>query len=111
MPRLIEQQVFRLRRQSRLRAECAGHHGARRSLFRKRRLLRRQRDFIERTISENRDRPGLEPLQRHGPSATSRGQMIRVTAAWTDALDAWPPPLDLLNSTVSNRTKRNNGNV
>jgi magnesium transporter len=71
-------------------------------LFRKRRLVRRQRDYIERTISEIEDLPGLEPSQRHDLRDVS-GQMIRVNDRVDDALDRLAAALDLLNSTVSNR--------
>jgi magnesium transporter len=99
----IERQVFESGGRSRvtreLRREILDH---RRSLFTKRRLLRRQRDYIERTIGEIEDLPGLEPSQRHDLRDVS-GQMIRVTDRVDDALDRLAAALDLLSSTVSNR--------
>jgi magnesium transporter len=99
----IEQEVFdsggRSRVTRELRREILDH---RRTLFRKRRLVRRQRDYIERTISEIEDLPGLEPSQRHDLRDVS-GQMIRVNDRVDDALDRLAAALDLLSSTVSNR--------
>jgi magnesium transporter len=99
----IEQEVFQSGGRSRvtreLRREILDH---RRSLFRKRRLVRRQRDYIERTISEIEELPGLEPSQRHDLRDVS-GQMIRVNDRLDDALDRLAAALDLLSSTVSNR--------
>jgi magnesium transporter len=71
-------------------------------LFRKRRLVRRQRDYVDHTISEIEDLPGLEPSQRHDLRDVS-GQMIRVNDRVDDALDRLAAALDLLNSVVSNR--------
>jgi magnesium transporter len=99
----IEQKVFdsggRSRVTRELRRDILDH---RRTLFRKRRLVRRQRDYIDRTISEIEDLPGLEPSQRHDLRDVS-GQMIRVTDRVDDALDRLAAALDLLSSTVSNR--------
>ena len=99
----IEHQVFESGGRSRdtreLRRDILAH---RQSLFRKRRLVRRQRDYIERTISDIEDLPGLEPSQRHDLRDVS-GQMIRVNDRVDDALDRLAAALDLLNSTVSNR--------
>ncbi len=99
----IEQEVFESGGRSRvtreLRRDILEH---RRGLFRKRRLVRRQRDYIERTISEIEDLPGLEPSQRHDLRDVS-GQMIRVNDRVDDALDRLAAALDLLSSTVSNR--------
>jgi magnesium transporter len=99
----IEQEVFESGGRSRvtreLRRDILEH---RRTLFRKRRLVRRQRDYIDRTISEIEELPGLEPAQRHDLRDVS-GQMIRVTDRVDDALDRLAAALDLLSSTVSNR--------
>ena len=71
-------------------------------LFRSRRMVRRQRDYIERTIGEIEDLPGLEKSQTHDLGDVS-GQMIRVNDRVDDALDRLAATLDLLNSMVSNR--------
>jgi magnesium transporter len=65
-------------------------------------MVRRQRDYIERTIAEIEELPGLEPSQRHDLRDVS-GQMIRVNDRVDDALDRLGATLDLLNATVSNR--------
>ena len=71
-------------------------------LWRARRLVRRQRDYVDRAIAELEDLPGLEPDQRHEFRDVS-GEMIRVSDRIDDALDRLAASLDLLNSTVSNR--------
>jgi magnesium transporter len=71
-------------------------------MFRTRRMVRRQRDYIERTIDEIEELPGLEQSQTHDLRDVS-GQMIRVNDRVDDALDRLAATLDLLNATVSNR--------
>jgi magnesium transporter len=75
---------------------------ARSDLFHSRRMARRQRDYIDRTIADIEDLSGLEPSQRHDLRDVS-GQMIRVNDRIDDALDRLGATLDLLNSMVSNR--------
>ena len=71
-------------------------------LIRARRLVRRQRDCVERAVDEIRDLPGFEPGQRHELRDVA-GQMVRVADRIDDALDRLATALDLLNSTVANR--------
>src|SRR4051794_22766606 len=71
-------------------------------MFRTRRMVRRQRDYIDRTIAEIEELPGLEKAQTHDLRDVS-GQMIRVNDRVDDALDRLAATLDLLNATVSNR--------
>jgi magnesium transporter len=71
-------------------------------MFRTRRMVRRQRDYIERTIGELEELPGLEKSQTHDLRDVA-GQMIRVNDRVDDALDRLGATLDLLNATVSNR--------
>ncbi len=71
-------------------------------LLRALRLVRRQRDYIDRAVDELSDLPGLQPSQHHELRDVAT-QMIRVTDAVTDALDRLASALDLLNSSVSNR--------
>jgi magnesium transporter len=74
----------------------------RRRLWSARRLIRRQRDYIDRAVAELSDLPGLEPSQRHEFRDVS-GQMIRASDWIDDALDRLGAALDLLNSALSNR--------
>jgi len=71
-------------------------------LIRARRLVRRQRDYVERAVDEIRDLPGFKPGQRHELRDVA-GQMVRVADRIDDALDRLATALDLLNSTVANR--------
>jgi magnesium transporter len=71
-------------------------------LLRSLRVVRRQRDYIDRAVDELDDLPGLEPSQHHELRDVA-AQMIRVTDAVDDALDRLAAALDLLNSAVSNR--------
>jgi magnesium transporter len=82
-----------------LRREILEHRG---HLIRARRLVRRQRDYIERAVEEIRDLPGFHSGQRHELRDVA-GQMIRVSDRIDDALDRLATALDLLNSTVANR--------
>jgi magnesium transporter len=74
----------------------------RRRLWRARRMVRRQRDYVDRAVSELEDLPGLQAAQRHEFRDVS-AQMIRVSDRVDDALDRLAACLDLLNSAVSNR--------
>jgi magnesium transporter len=74
----------------------------RRRLLRALRVVRRQRDYIDRVVEELADLPGLEPSQTHELRDVA-GQMIRVTDSVDDALDRLSGALDLLGSAVSNR--------
>jgi magnesium transporter len=99
----LEQRVLDSHGKSGVTRELRHEILAKRSrLFRARRLVRRQRDYIERTVDEIEDLPGLETSQRHDLRDVS-GQMIRVNDRVDDALDRLGATLDLLNSTVSNR--------
>jgi magnesium transporter len=71
-------------------------------LLRSLRVVRRQRDYIDRAVDELDDLPGLEPSQHHELRDVA-SQMIRVTDAVDDALNRLTAALDLLNSAVSNR--------
>jgi magnesium transporter len=71
-------------------------------LLRALRMVRRQRDYIDRAVDELDELPGLEPSQHHELRDVA-AQMIRVTDAVDDALDRLAAALDLLNSAVSNR--------
>jgi magnesium transporter len=82
-----------------LRADILRRRGR---LFRARRMVRRQRDYIERAETEITQLHGLEHGQRHDLRDVS-GQMIRVSDRIDDALDRLAATLDLLNSTVANR--------
>jgi magnesium transporter len=82
-----------------LRSEILERRGR---LWQARRLVRRQRDYVDRAIAELEDTPGLEEDQRHEFRDVS-GEMIRVSDRIDDALDRLAASLDLLNSTVSNR--------
>jgi magnesium transporter len=88
-----------LRPSSTLRREILSHRGG---LWRTRRIVRRQRDYIDRAMDELSDLPGLEPSQRHEFRDVSV-EMIRVNDGIDDALDRLGAALDLLNSTISNR--------
>lgn len=67
-----------------------------------RRVVRRQRDYIDRALDELSNLPGLDPSQHHELRDVA-GQMIRTSDRIDDALDRLTAALDLLNSTVSNR--------
>jgi magnesium transporter len=71
-------------------------------LLRALRVVRRQRDYIDRAVGELSDLPGLEPSQHH-EIRDAAGQMIRVTDSVDDALDRLAAALDLLNSSLANR--------
>jgi magnesium transporter len=72
-------------------------------LVRARRLVRRQRDYVERAADEIRDLSDFEPGQRHELRDVA-GEMIRVADRLDDAIDRLAAALDLLNSSVANRT-------
>jgi magnesium transporter len=82
-----------------LRREILERRG---NLFRVRRTVRRQRDYIERAVEELSDLPGLDSSHDHALRDTA-GQMIRVSDRMDDALDRLAAALDLLNSSLSNR--------
>jgi magnesium transporter len=67
------------------------------------RIVRRQRDYIDRAVGELSDLPGLEPSQHHELRDVTT-QMIRVADSIDDALNRLAGALDLLNSSVANRT-------
>jgi magnesium transporter len=71
-------------------------------LLRSLRVVRRQRDYVDRAVDELDDLPGLQPSQHHELRDVA-GQMIRVADGVADALDRLAAALDLLNSGVSNR--------
>jgi len=71
-------------------------------LIQARRLVRRQRDYVERAVEEIRDLPGFEPGPRHELRDVA-GQMVRVADRIDDALDRLATALDQLNSTLANR--------
>ena len=71
-------------------------------LLRSLRIVRRQRDYVDRAVDELDDLPGLQPSQHHELRDVV-GQMIRVADGVDDALDRLAAALDLLNSSVSNR--------
>jgi magnesium transporter len=71
-------------------------------LWRARRMVRRQRDYIDRAVSELEDLPGLQAAERHEFRDVS-AEMIRVSDRIDDALDRLAASLDLLNSALSNR--------
>jgi magnesium transporter len=66
------------------------------------RVVRRQRDYIDRAVGELSDLPGLEPSQHHELRDVMT-QMIRVADSVDDALNRLAGALDLLNSSVANR--------
>jgi magnesium transporter len=66
------------------------------------RLLRRQRDYVDRAVDQLADLPGLEPSQHHELRDVA-GQMIRMTDSVDDALSRLDTALDLLNASLSNR--------
>jgi len=72
-------------------------------LVRARRLVRRQRDYVEQAADEIRDLPGFEQGERHELRDVA-GEMIRVADRLDDAIDRLAAALDLLNSSVANRT-------
>jgi magnesium transporter len=76
--------------------------GRRSRLLRSLRMVRRQRDYIDRAVGELADLPGLEPSQHHELRDVAT-QMIRVADSVDDALNRLAAALDLLNSSVSNR--------
>jgi magnesium transporter len=82
-----------------LRTEILERRGR---LWQARRLVRRQRDYVDRAVSELEDLPGLQAAERHEFRDVS-GEMIRVSDRIDDALDRLAASLDLLNSTLSNR--------
>jgi magnesium transporter len=71
-------------------------------LVRARRLLRRQRDYVERAVDEIRHIPGFEPGARDELQDVA-GEMIRVADRVNDALDRLATALDVLNASVANR--------
>jgi magnesium transporter len=71
-------------------------------LWRARRMVRRQRDYIDRAVSELEDLPGLQAAERHEFRDVS-AEMIRVSDRIDDALDRLAASLDLLNSALANR--------
>jgi magnesium transporter len=71
-------------------------------MVRARRLVRRQRDYVERAVEEIRELPGFEPGARHELRDVA-DEMIRVADRVDDALDHLGAALDLLNSSVANR--------
>jgi magnesium transporter len=82
-----------------LRTEILQRRGR---LWRARRIVRRQRDYVDRAVAELEDLPGLEASQGHEFRDVS-AEMIRVSDRIDDALDRLAACLDLLNSAVSNR--------
>jgi magnesium transporter len=71
----------------------------RRRLLRVRRVVRRQRDYVDRMVDELSELPGAAT---HGYRDVA-GQMIRTGDRVDDSLDSLAASLDLLNSTLSNR--------
>jgi magnesium transporter len=71
-------------------------------LLRSLRVVRRQRDYVDRAVDELDELPGLEPSQHHELRDVA-GQMIRVADSVDDSLDRLAAALDLLNSSVANR--------
>jgi magnesium transporter len=71
----------------------------RRRLLRLRRVVRRQRDYVDRAVEELSELPGAEGHDFRDVS----GLMIRVGDRIDDSLDTLAASLDLLNSTLSNR--------
>jgi magnesium transporter len=71
-------------------------------LVRASRLVRRQRDYIERAVAEIPELPGLESGQRHELRDVA-GRMILVADRVDDALHRLATAQDLLNATVGNR--------
>jgi magnesium transporter len=71
-------------------------------LVRARRLLRRQRDYVERAVDEIRHIPGFGPGARHELQDVA-SEMIRVADRVDDALDRLATALDMLNASVANR--------
>lgn len=71
-------------------------------LLRSLRIVRRQRDYIDRAVDDLADLPGLQPSQHHELRDVAT-QMIRVTDTVDNALDRLAAALDLLNASVSNR--------
>lgn len=70
-------------------------------LIRARRLVRRQRDYVERAVDEIRH-PRLRAGPRHELQDVA-GEMIRVADRVDDALDRLATALDMLNASVANR--------
>jgi magnesium transporter len=77
----------------------------RRDLLAVRRIVRRQRDYVERAPDRLSDIPGLEGADINDFRDLA-SQMIRVGDRLDDSLDTLSSSLDLLNSTISNRTNR-----
>lgn len=71
-------------------------------LLRSLRIARRQRDYIDRAVTDLASLPGLQPSQHHEMSDVAT-QMIRVTDTVEGAIDRLAAALDLLNASVSNR--------
>lgn len=71
-------------------------------LLRSLRIVRRQRDYIDRAVNDLADLPGLEPSQHHELRDVAT-QMIRVSDTVENALERLAAALDLLNASVSNR--------
>jgi magnesium transporter len=71
-------------------------------LLRSLRIVRRQRNYIDRAVDELNDLPGLQQSEHHELRDVA-GQMIRVTDGVDDALDRLAAALDLLTSSVANR--------
>jgi magnesium transporter len=67
------------------------------------RIVRHQRDYIDRAVDELSKLPGLQPSQHHELRDVSM-QMVRVADSVADALNRLAGALDLLNSSVANRT-------
>jgi magnesium transporter len=71
-------------------------------LLRSLRVVRRQRDYIDRTVDELDELPGLQPSQHHELRDVA-SQMIRLADSVDSSLDRLAAALDLLNSSLSNR--------
>ena len=90
------------RSSARPRSYAARYSSAAPRLLRARRLVRRQRDYVERAADEIRNLAGFDPGQHHQLRDVA-GQMIRTADRIDDALDRLANALDVLNSTVANR--------
>jgi magnesium transporter len=97
--RLEEAAAEESRPAGQLRREMLDHRG---KLARASRLVRRQRDYIERAVGEIPHLPGLESGERHELRDVA-GRMILVADRIDDALHRLSGALDVLNATVGNR--------
>jgi magnesium transporter len=97
--RLEEAAAEESRPASQLRREMLDGRGR---LVRASRLVRRQRDYIERAVTEIPELPGLESGERHELRDVA-GRMILVADRLDDALHRLAAALDVLNANVGNR--------